>query len=170
MIGHGHSHNSLAEPLMAGGGAPPPPAEDHRRKDKRKLLVGVAMCATFMLTEIVGGLLASSLAIITDAAHMLSDVAGFLVGVLSLVLTARAANSNYTFGYHRAEVLGALVSIMIVWLMTGVLLWEAVRRLFVPEIVDGPLMFWVSFAGVIMNIVLMQVRNSARFCAILRSH
>ena len=71
MIGHGHSHNSLAEPLMAGGGAPPPPAEDHRRKDKRKLLVGVAMCATFMLTEIVGGLLASSLAISTDAAHML---------------------------------------------------------------------------------------------------
>ena len=59
MIGHGHSHNSLAEPLMAGGGAPPPPAEDHRRKDKRKLLVGVAMCATFMLTEIVGGLRAS---------------------------------------------------------------------------------------------------------------
>jgi hypothetical protein len=52
----------------------------------------------------VGGYLAHSLAIITDAAHMLSDIAGFLVGVLSIFLTSRAADPTYSFGYHIAEV------------------------------------------------------------------
>ena len=55
-----------------------------------------------------GGLLCHSLAIITDAAHMLSDVAGFLVGAIALVLTSRNANHRYSFGFGRAEVLGAL--------------------------------------------------------------
>ena len=59
--------------------------------------------------------MAHSLAIITDAAHMLSDIAGFLVGVMSLFLTSRGANPDYSFGYHIAEVLGAMISIMIVW-------------------------------------------------------
>ena len=61
-----------------------------------------------MLAEVVGGLLAHSLAVMTDAAHMLSDVAGFVVSVLALLLSGRGDQRNYSFGYHRAEVLGAL--------------------------------------------------------------
>jgi len=124
---------------------------------KRKLLIGAALCLLFMCAEIVGGYLAHSLAIMTDAAHMLSDVAGFLVGVLSLFLTNRAPTPKYSFGYHIAEVLGAMVSISIVWLMTGVLLYEATNRLFSPEPVDGRTMFVVSLVGVVMNVVLMAV-------------
>ena len=125
---------------------------------KRKLLIGAALCFAFMLIEIVGGIVAHSLAIITDAAHMLSDIAGFLVGAMSLFLVAsRRPTARYTFGYHRAEVLGAIVSILIVWLMTGILLYQAVQRLFYPEVVDGRIMFWISLAGIFMNGVLMLV-------------
>ena len=171
--------------------------DDKRNVDaaKRKLLIGTALCLTFMCAEIIGGIMAHSLSIIADAAHMLSDIAGcsppsrpplspglaslgralprtrpcccvhrFLVGVVSLFLMDRSADAKYTFGYYRAEVrrrprasclrpawgcpwarrraksagepsrqvLGALVSIMIVWLMTGILLYEAVNRLIEP--------------------------------------
>jgi len=124
---------------------------------KRKLLIGTALCFLFMLAEVVGGMLAHSLAVMTDAAHMLSDVAGFVVSVLALILSSRQATPEYSFGYSRAEVLGALASIMVVWMMTGILLWEAVMRFITPEIVDGKVMFWVSVIGIAMNLVLMRV-------------
>ena len=124
---------------------------------KRKLIIGASLCFLFMLVEIVGGLVAHSIAIISDAAHMLSDVAGFLVGAMSLFLTSRAHDARYSFGYHRAEVLGAIASILIVWLMTGMLVYEAVKRMIIPEIVDGRIMFLVSVIGLVMNGVLMLV-------------
>ena len=74
---------------------------------ERKLLIGTLLCFLFMLAEIVGGVLAHSLAIMTDAAHMLSDVAGFLVSVVSLLLSSRSANEHFSFGYHRTEVRAA---------------------------------------------------------------
>ena len=65
---------------------------------------------------------------------MLSDVAGFLVSVLALVLSSRKANAEYSFGYHRAEVIGALASIMIVWIMTVILVYEAIQaRVHLPR-------------------------------------
>ena len=81
----------------------------------------------------------------------------FLVSVLALFLSSRKADATYTFGYHRAETLGALASILVVWMMTAILLFEAAHRLIQPEIVDGPLMFGVSVLGVVMNVLLMQV-------------
>jgi len=122
-----------------------------------KLLAGTGLCLFFMIAEVIGGIVAHSLAVMTDAAHMLSDVAGFLVGIMSLYLTSRAANSKYSFGFHIAEVLGALVSVSIVWLMTAMLVFEATNRLVEPEVVDGKVMFWVSLLGLAMNFVLMQV-------------
>ena len=56
----------------------------------------------------------------------------FLVSVLALILSGREANAEYSFGYHRAEVLGAVASIFVVWLMTGILVWEAITRLITP--------------------------------------
>ena len=77
--------------------------------------------------------------------------------MLALFLSSRKADATYTFGYHRAETLGALASILVVWMMTAILLFEAMHRLVQPEIVDGPLMFGVSVLGVVMNVLLMQV-------------
>ena len=60
-----------------------------------------------------------------------------------------------------AQVIGALASILVIYLMTGILLWEATWRLIVPEVVDGQVMFWVALAGVVMNLILMQVLGAS---------
>lgn len=110
-----------------------------------------------MLVEIFGGVYANSLAIITDAAHMLSDVGGFIVSLLALQLSAMAKTQEYTYGFKQAEVLGALLSVAIVWALTAVLLWEAIPRFVEPQAIDGKTMFVISVIGFAVNLVLMQV-------------
>lgn len=115
-------------------------------------------CAIFfMLVEIIGGIVSNSLAIITDAAHMLSDIGGFIVAIMALHLAAQQATKEYTYGFHQAEILGALISIMIVWALTAVLLYEAIQRFITPEELDAPLMLIISVIGFLVNLVLMQV-------------
>ncbi|KAG8464410.1 hypothetical protein KFE25_003473 [Diacronema lutheri] len=140
-----------AEPLL-------PAAETHRKADsQRKLKMAAGLALTFMTIEIVGGMLAHSLAILTDAAHMLSDVAGFLVSLIALSITSRPPDETFSFGYHRAEVLGALFSIFAVWFMTGILVYEAINRLITPQVIEGRIMGVTAIAGVVLNLVLMRV-------------
>ena len=90
------------------------------RKAMCKLFSVSLVCFFFMTVEIVGGYISGSLAIMTDAAHMLSDVAAFTISYLAIYLSHRPATLKKTFGYHRAEVLGALASIALIW---GLLIW-----------------------------------------------
>lgn len=79
----------------------------------------------------------TSLAILTDAAHLLADVSSFAVSLLAGYVASKASDTNFSYGYHRVEVLGALASVMTVWLVTGMLVWEAVDRIRNPQPVDG---------------------------------
>lgn len=91
----------------------------------------------FCVTEAVGGTISGSLAILCDAAHQLSDVAGFVISFLAIYLTRKQATLKYSFGYHRADVIGALASILIIW---GLLIWlliEATQRLINPQEING---------------------------------
>jgi zinc transporter 2 len=110
-----------------------------------------------MLVEIVGGIYADSLAIITDAAHMLSDVGGFIVSLVALQLSVKGATAEYTYGFKQAEVLGALMSILIVWALTAILLWEAVPRFIHPVPIKAPVMFGIAVIGFVVNLILMKV-------------
>lgn len=79
--------------------------------------------------EFAGGIISGSLAILADAAHLLSDVAGFMISYLAIHISQRKQTFNYNYGYHRAEILGAFLSIFFIW---GLLVWlniEAVHRL-----------------------------------------
>jgi len=126
--------------------------------DEQSKLKKAVYCALIIMTaEVVGGIMANSLAIITDAAHMLSDVGGFIVSLVCLQLAAKGATEKYTYGFKQAEVLGALLSIAIVWALTAVLLWEAFQRLQNLEEINAPYMFWISTFGFLVNLVLMQV-------------
>jgi zinc transporter 2 len=79
-----------------------------------------------MIVEIIGGALAHSMAIMTDAAHLLSDFSGFLISIFSIWIGTRPASNNMSYGYHRAEIIGALGSVMLIWGLTLWLIWEAV--------------------------------------------
>jgi zinc transporter 2 len=107
-----------------------------------------------MLLEIVGGVMAHSLAIVTDAAHLLSDVSGFAVSLFAVALSQKIPTLDYTYGYHQAEILGALTSVLIVWAMTGVLIFEAVNRFITLEPVDGRLMLIMAVIGLVVNFAL----------------
>jgi Co/Zn/Cd efflux system component len=88
-----------------------------------KLKIVVCICFLFMIVEIAGGLWSDSLAILSDAAHMLSDVAGFGISMVSIKVAQKKPTSSMTFGYQRAEVLGALASVMSIQFMVFYLSW-----------------------------------------------
>ena len=74
------------------------------KKARRKLVIASVLCLIFMVVEVVGGILANSLAIATDAAHLLTDLASFMVSLFSIWLASRPSTQRMSFGWHRAEV------------------------------------------------------------------
>ncbi|CAN1855577.1 Metal tolerance protein 1 [Linum perenne] len=121
----------------------------------RKLLMAVGFCVLFMAVEVVGGIKANSLAILTDAAHLLSDVAAFAISLFSLWAASWEANPRQSYGFFRIEILGALVSMQIIWLLTGIIVYEAIVRLiYNTGEVDGFLMFLVAAFGLVVNVIM----------------
>ena len=110
-----------------------------------------------MIIEFICGYLAGSLAIMSDATHLLSDLAGFLISLFSLIVAMKPADKNFTFGYHRFEVLGALASILIIWALTVWLLIAAVGRIKHPNPIVGFLMVCIAAGGLLFNIIMNRV-------------
>ena len=119
----------------------------------RKLLFVACICLLFMVAEFVGGAISHSLAITTDAAHMLSDVAGFSISYIAIYMGSRPSNNQMSFGYHRAEVLGALASIMLIWGIVIYLFIEAIHRIVDPEPIDGEIMLITAVVGLVCNFI-----------------
>jgi zinc transporter 2 len=118
-----------------------------------KLIIVTMVCFAFMGGEIVGGIISGSIAIMTDAAHMLSDVAGFTISYVAIYLSKRPANHFLSYGYHRSEILGALASIMLIW---GLIIWlfvEAIKRIVDTSLIDidGEVMLITSSVGLGCN-------------------
>ena len=97
-------------------------------------MVALFLCLLFMVGEVVGGVFAHSLAVLTDAAHMLSDVSAFAISLIAGYYALRKSNAAHTFGYHRAEVLGGAISVLIIWVVTGILVYEAILRVINPQV------------------------------------
>uniref|UniRef100_A0A915I8Q9 Zinc transporter 2 n=1 Tax=Romanomermis culicivorax TaxID=13658 RepID=A0A915I8Q9_ROMCU len=133
--------------------------ENH--KARRTLIIASILCLSFMVAEVIGGYIAGSLAIITDAAHLLTDFASFLISLFSLFMATRPATRRMSFGWHRAEVLGAFISVLFIWIITGVLVYVAIERIVNKsyEIRAGPMLITAAvgvFVNVVMGILLHQ--------------
>ncbi|XP_004679683.1 PREDICTED: zinc transporter 8 [Condylura cristata] len=127
--------------------------EQHRAK--WKLCAASTVCLVFMVAEVVGGHVAGSLAVVTDAAHLLIDLTSFLLSLFSLWLSSKPPSKRLTFGWHRAEILGALLSVLCVWVVTGVLVYLACERLLYPNYqIQATVMIIVSGCAVVANIIL----------------
>ena len=120
----------------------------------RKLIWVCVICTIFMTIEIIGGYLANSIAIMSDAAHLLSDLLGFLISIISIYISRKVAKNNMSYGYHRAEIIGALVSIVLIWALTLWLLYEATLRIIIPPQVDGFIMIIISIIGFSFNVIM----------------
>ena len=122
-----------------------------------KLKIISLVCFTFMTIEFIFGYIAGSLAIISDATHLLSDLAGFLISLFSLIVALKPADKHFTFGYHRFEVLGALASILIIWGLTVWLLIEAVYRVKHPNPIVGIIMVCIAAGSLVFNIIMNRI-------------
>jgi zinc transporter 2 len=126
----------------------------------KKLSVVSIMCITFMLIEFFGGYFSGSMAIMTDAAHLLSDFSGFVISMISVWLGTKEANRRLSFGFHRAEVIGALASVILIWALTLVLVLEAIDRVIHPVYVDGKIMLITAALGLVFNLIMVKVLHS----------
>ncbi len=115
------------------------------------MLVVLIVTAIYCATELVGGYLSNSLALLSDAVHMLTDIAALCLGLLTLWVSTRPASGAKTFGYLRAEILGALLNGLFLWLLVVFIWIEAVKRLRHPEPVAGLTVMGVASVGIAVN-------------------
>jgi cobalt-zinc-cadmium efflux system protein len=120
--------------------------------DRGKLRLALGLILGFMLVEVVAGLLASSLALLSDAAHMLTDAGAVALALGALSLAARPPTGRFTFGLGRAEILSAQANGATLLVLAGVIGVEAVRRLFDPPTVEGGLVLGVGLVGAAVNV------------------
>nr|XP_014289868.1 zinc transporter 2-like isoform X2 [Halyomorpha halys] len=128
---------------------------DMDKKARRKLILASVLCLIFMIAEIAGGLLSGSLAIATDAAHLLTDFAAFMISLFAIWVGQRKPTRTMPFGWHRAEVIGALTSVLTIWLVTGILVYMAAMRVVNNDFeIEPTVMLISSGVGVIVNIIM----------------
>jgi cobalt-zinc-cadmium efflux system protein len=119
--------------------------------DRRRLLVVLGVTSVYFVTELVGGYLTGSLALLSDAVHMLTDIAALCLGLLTLWISTRPASSAKTYGYLRAEILGALLNGLFLWLLVVFIWIEAIGRLRNPRPVSGLGVMAVAIVGIGVN-------------------
>ena len=120
--------------------------------DKRRLKLVLVAVAIYCAAEFVGGYFTNSLALMTDAVHMLTDIAALSIGLLTLWISTRPATGGKTFGYVRAEFLGAFFNGIFLWLLVAFIWLEAFHRLHTPENVSALPVMGIAVVGLIVNI------------------
>lgn len=136
MNGHAHGH-------AHGGG-----------DDARRLALALALLLAFMAGEVVAGVLAHSLALLSDSAHMLTDAGALAMSLVVLRLAAQPARGNRTFGLRRSEILSAQANGAALLVLAGLIVYGAVRRLISPPSANGTAILVVALVGVGVNLVI----------------
>jgi cobalt-zinc-cadmium efflux system protein len=138
---HGHAHAGTA--------------------DGRRLGLALALILGFMAVEVVVGFLASSLALLSDAAHMLTDAGAIALALAAARLAGRPAQGGFTFGLKRAEILSAQINgVTLVALATAIVV-EGIRRLISPPDVEGAAVLAVALAGIVVNLLATFILSGA---------
>ncbi|HEV3109353.1 MAG TPA: cation diffusion facilitator family transporter [Candidatus Binataceae bacterium] len=119
--------------------------------DARRLWIVLAVTAAYFLTELIGGIYTNSLALLSDAVHLLTDLAAILLSLFALWVAARPARAGKTYGYLRAEILGALLNGLFLWVVVAFLVFEAVRRFNNPAQVNGLPVMVIAAMGLLVN-------------------
>jgi len=129
--------------------------------DRRYLVIALALLTAFMITEVIVAFVSGSLALLSDAGHMLTDVGAIGASLWAMNLAARPAAGSWTFGWKRAEILSAAVNGITLLVVSGIVGFEAIRRLIHPPTVDGAPVLVVALIGVVVNLVAAWVLAKA---------
>ena len=133
-----------------------------RGASRKRLALTLLVAAGYMLAEVVGALISNSLALLADAAHMLSDVAALGLSLFALWLAERPASSRRTYGLYRSEILAALINGAALIAIAIYIFVEAYRRLQHPPPVMGEVMMWIAIGGLFANLVGLWILHGGR--------
>lgn len=141
----GHSHG----PSVSAGG-------QHRSR----MLVVLGLTTTVLVAEVIGGWITGSLALLADAGHMFTDVAGITLAILAVTFASRPATAKRTYGYYRLEILAAVINAVLLFGVAVFILIEAWRRWTEPPEVDGGLMLAFAAVGLVANLIGLYLLRS----------
>ncbi|WP_080777977.1 cation diffusion facilitator family transporter [Chryseobacterium phocaeense] len=129
------------------------PASRH----KKNLLLVLCLSGTYMIAEVIGGIVTQSLALLADAAHMLTDVVGLFLAFIAIKIGERKADPGKTFGYYRTEILAAVINAVILLGISIYVLYEAYQRFQDPPAIQSKTMLIVAGIGLVVNIIGMMI-------------
>lgn len=129
------------------------PASRH----KKNLIFVLLLSGTYMIAEVIGGVITQSLALMADAAHMLTDVVGLLLALIAIKIGERKADTSKTFGYYRTEILAAVINAVVLLGISLYVLYEAYQRFQNPPAVQSKTMLIVAGIGLVVNIIGMMI-------------
>jgi cobalt-zinc-cadmium efflux system protein len=144
-MGAGHSHG----PSVSAGG-------QHRSR----MLIVLALTTTVLVAEVIGGWITGSLALLADAGHMFTDVAGITLAILAVTFASRPATDTRTYGYYRLEILAAVINAVLLFGVAAFILVEAWRRWSEPPDVEGGLMLAFATVGLVANLIGVAILRS----------
>lgn len=124
---------------------------------EKRLMWAILLTGGFMFVEVIGGIVSSSLALLSDAFHMLSDCSSLILALLAARMTKKPSDHKRSYGYHRIEVLAALFNGLSLLLIVAWILYEAIHRLMDPAEVQGEMMLSVAFIGLVVNCVVFAI-------------
>lgn len=124
---------------------------DVRTPERRRLVAVFGLTSVILVVEVIGGVLANSLALLADAGHMLTDVIGIGLALLAMWIGSRPADTERSFGYRRLEILAAVVNAVLLFGVAAFVLFEAIRRLAEPPEIASGLMILIAFVGLAGN-------------------
>ena len=128
--GHTHAHNDLKG---------------------RNLLISILLNIAITVSQVIGGLISGSLALLSDALHNFSDVLSLIISYVATIFGKKKASSLKTFGYKRAEIMAAFVNAATLVVVAIFLMKEAVERLYNPQVIESNLVIWLSLLGILAN-------------------
>jgi cobalt-zinc-cadmium efflux system protein len=127
-----------------------------------RLRLVLAITLTFLVIEVIGAIFTNSLALLADAGHLFTDVAGIGLALFAIRIGARPADEERTFGMYRAEILAAVVNAVLLFAVAAYVLYEAWQRFLDPPEIEGGLMLVVAVAGLLANAVSLMLLHDAQ--------
>ncbi len=134
--------------------------QEANESNQRRVMIALVLTGTFMLVEVVGGIISGSLALLADAGHMLTDTMALSLAAMAFQVSKRPPGGHLTYGYQRFQILAAFVNGLSLLAVVGWILFEAVSRFFNPRDVLGETMLVVATAGLVINLVSFAVLHT----------
>lgn len=128
-----------------------------KESKERPLILALILTTAFLIAEVAGGIITGSLALISDAAHMLTDVTALAIALMAIKIGRRPADMTRTFGYYRFEILAAAFNTILLFLVAIYILYEAYQRLLLPPEVNSTGMLIIASIGLVVNLVSMRL-------------